>query len=181
MTEPLIDPAFALGLRAALAFILIAAAAHKMGDPARFREVLLGYGLVPQGLMRGAPLGIAFIELTIGIGLLIFPMSFVAAVSAGALLAAYGAVMALTILRGRAGLDCGCGARNQPIGWPLVARNVVLMGIANFAATPATVFGLHWLTYGTAGFVAVVAAVTYASLDVLLANRAALLMRRAHA
>lgn len=167
-----IDPALALGLRLVLAFVLVSAAAHKMEDVAAFKAVLQGYGLVPSIAMPAAPFGLALVELTIAAGVLLFPLSVAAATSAGVLFTAYGGVMAATILRGRRDLDCGCGARNLPLGWSLVFRNCVLVAVSLTAATPQSIAGLNWLGWVTVVFVAGFGILFHLAAETLLANHA---------
>src|SRR5690554_6059821 len=47
---------------------------------------------------------------------------------------AYGAAMAVSLFRGRAEIDRGCGGAAHPVSWLLVLRNLVLAGLAALVA-----------------------------------------------
>jgi hypothetical protein len=54
-----------------------------------------------------------------------------------AMLGVYATGMAVNIRRGRTTIECGCGGAGQPLGWPLVIRNLVLMAIAAIGVATA--------------------------------------------
>ena len=86
---------------------------------------------------------------------------------------------AANLLRGRRALDCGCGARPQPLGEGLVVRNVVLVAIALAAALPASGRALVALDAATIAGGAAALAALYAAADAALANGARSHARRA--
>ena len=84
-------------------------------------------------------------------------------------------------MRGRRRIDCGCGARPQPLGEGLLARNAVLLGIALAAALPTSgraLTGIDAVSIlgGAAGLSALSAAI-----DAALANGARSAVLRARA
>ena len=94
------------------------------------------------------------------------------AFASAALLALYAFAIAFNLTRGRLTLDCGCGARPQPISEGLVARNAALVALALLAGLPATGRALVWLDAITIVGGAVALAALYAAVDAALASRA---------
>jgi hypothetical protein len=156
-----LDPALALTLRAALALLLLGAAFAKLRRFAAFRAAVAGYRLLPERGVGAAALGLLAAELSLGAMLLMPTLGAPAALGAAALLLLYAGAMAVNLARGRRDVDCGCtgpGAR-RPIGWELVARNLLLAGVALGAALDGVSV--------VAG--AAVLALLYATLDASLA------------
>jgi len=167
---PALDPALRAALRCALALLWLAAARHKLRDPARFRDALAGYRLIPAPLVRASAAGVAALELALGLALLAPGTGPAPALAAAALLALYALAIAANLARGRRAIDCGCGARPQPLGEGLVMRNAVLVGIALAAALPATGRALSWIDAPTIAGGAAALAALYAAADAALAN-----------
>ena len=121
------DPVLAHVCRGVLALVFLSAAAHKLRAPRDFVATLRGYGLVPGALAPAVAALLVGAELAIGAGLLAPATQRAAALGATALLALYGASIAVNLLRGRRDIDCGCGgpAARQPLSGWLVLRNVV--------------------------------------------------------
>lgn len=154
MSPPALDPVVVHVLRLSLALLLAAALRHKLRDPARFREVLVGYALLPARLVRPAAAGVTAAEAALAVGLLVGPWAGAAGRGAAALFALYGAAIAVNLARGRRDLDCGClgpaGARVGLHGG-LVLRNAVLVGAALAAAAPPAARALGGLDLFTIG------------------------------
>jgi hypothetical protein len=178
---PEIDPALRAALRGALALLWLASAGHKLRDPARFRDALGGYRLVPAGAVRAAAGLIVALELGLGLALLLPGSGAAPAVATAALLACYAAAIAANLLRGRRAIDCGCGARPQPLDEALVARNAALVGLALLAALPGSARGLVWLDAATIAGGAAALAALHAAADAAIASRIRFRGRRAHA
>ncbi len=70
-----LDPGFQWVLRLALAWLLLAAARHKLRSAGAFRSALEGYGLLPRGLVGAAARGLALAELAAGLALLAPPLA----------------------------------------------------------------------------------------------------------
>lgn len=174
------DPLFAMTVAVFLAVLTGGAGVHKLSAPARFREALSAYGLLPSSLTHIAARIIPVVELAIA--LLLFMMLLVpsvggsGAVLAAALFAFYGLALAINLLRGRRDFDCGCswggaGATGQGrIHWGLVVRNAVLVALAL-----ALVFGgeartVTWLDRVNAMAAGLAFGVIWIAFDILLAN-----------
>jgi len=167
---PALDPALRAALRCALALLWLVSAHHKLRDPARFRDALAGYRLIPAPAVHVFAAGIAALELGLGLALLLPAAGPAPALATAALLALYALAIATNLVRGRRAIDCGCGARPQPLGEGLVARNAVLVGVALAAALPAAGRALTWLDLATIGGGAAALAALYAAADAALAN-----------
>lgn len=103
-------------------------------DKLRHRDLLPGvianYRLLPDALVPPAALLLPFVELLVAAGLLLGNRP-AAPLAAMALLLVFAAAMAINIRRGRRQIDCGCGhvGLRQQLGWPMVARNIVLANL----------------------------------------------------
>jgi len=167
---PALDPALRAALRCALALLWLVSGRHKLHDPARFRDALAGYRLVPARFVHAVAAGVAALELALGFALLLPAAGPAPALATAALLGLYTLAIAANLVRGRRAIDCGCGARPQPLGEGLVVRNAVLVGIALLAALPATGRALTWLDAATIVGGAAALAALYAAADAALAN-----------
>lgn len=165
-----LDPALQGTLRLALAWLLLAAGAHKLRHPAAFREALAGYRLLPRGLGGLAARVLTALELGSGLALLApGPARFAGVVAAG-LFALYAGAITLNLARGRRQIDCGCGGpgRRRPLSGGLVARNLLLVCAAVASSCPAASRPLVWLDVVTVGAGALVLALLYAAADLTL-------------
>ncbi len=172
MTALALDPVLRLTLRAALSVLFVWSACHKLRDVAAFRTALANYQLVPDRWIRSSAKLCIAIELCIALALWVPEFSAFAAYTAAGLLTIYTSAIGINLLRGRRGIDCGCGgfARHQPLSAALVVRNAVVSAAALASALPATSRLLMWVD-GMTIFAAVVAlALLYAAVDGLLVN-----------
>jgi hypothetical protein len=167
-----LDPALRTTLRSALGLLWLASASHKLRDSRRFRDALAGYELVPAAAVRTLAMLVTALELLLGIWLFAPDAGAAPALVTGALLALYALAITANLLRGRRALDCGCGARPQPLGEGLVARNAVLVAIALAAALPANERPLVALDAATIAGGAAALAALYAAADAALASAA---------
>ncbi|WP_226017987.1 MauE/DoxX family redox-associated membrane protein [Novosphingobium sp. FKTRR1] len=130
------DLALQLGPVASLAgaigigLVFVQAGAAKL----RHRDVLPGvianYRLLPDALV--APLAAVLPPFEIVLGLVLAATGdMAAALVAVSLLLGFAGAMAINVARGRTQIDCGCGRSQlrQPIGWPLVLRNLVMAAL----------------------------------------------------
>jgi hypothetical protein len=171
-----VDPVVAWTLRLALALLLAAAAAHKLRDAAGFRAILADYGLLPRAAVAPAAAGLTLVEGALALGLLVPAVASVAAASAAALLALYGAAIAANLVRGRRHVACGClgPSADEPLHAGMLARNAVLAAAALAAAAPAGGRALGALDAFTVAAAAATLALLYLATDGLMAaSRAA--------
>jgi hypothetical protein len=135
--------------------VFLQAASHKAQNVESFSGFVRDYQIVPMGME--APVSRALIAIEIFItGALMGPGTRDAASGiAISILSIYAAAMAHNIVRGRKEIQCGCGAEPQWLGWPLVVRNVILIGVAALALrsdeSPHSLGA--WMVTMTSGFV----------------------------
>jgi hypothetical protein len=165
------DPVVDATLRTALALLFGTAAAHKLADRPRFRAILADYRLLPESLVGPAAMLVAAAELVVAV-LLIAPRGGAGPIAAAAVLALYGAAIAINLGRGRRHIDCGCAgpAASRPLSGWLVARNAVLAGVALIALLPVRTRPLLWIDGLTIVAATATVAALYAALDRMLAD-----------
>ncbi len=179
MIDPLLPTAIAFGF----AVLFVAAAWHKLSARGRFEAILRDYRLLPEFLVRPVALLMPVVELTLALGWMSDLSTRVTALASAALLATYAFAMAINLMRGRVYIDCGCGfgasAGEEPaLSSSMVARNIILIGLALLPLVPATGRDL-----GITDFVVVLASVLtaillYAGSGQLIKNRAAIMTWR---
>jgi uncharacterized membrane protein len=151
----MVDPALSSLALLLLAVIFGLAALAKLRELEVFRGVVEQYDLLPRALVTPFAYALPVVELGAALGLLAPATRAPAAALLILLLLAFAAAMAINLLRGRSGIDCGCfiGGQKQRISWPLVARNLVLAGFGLTllgAGTGRPLAALDWLTIAAA-------------------------------
>ena len=91
----------------ALGAVFVAAALPKIKDPPAFAHMIYNYRLVPAGLVNGLALVMPWIELVVGILLIVGAWRREAAVVATLLLLVFLGAIGWNLARGHA-IDCGC-------------------------------------------------------------------------
>ncbi len=121
--------------RLLLAALFLSAGVAKFARRTEFQWALERYQILPWQLVRPVSRTLPIAEVIVGVLLAVGLLLPLAAISAAALLVAFAGAVAINLLRGRE-IDCGClGITAQRvIGWPLVARNLVLAGAALLVA-----------------------------------------------
>jgi hypothetical protein len=139
------DPVIDATVRTALALLFLAAATHKIRDPARFRATVADYRLLSPALVTVGAVILVLSEVAVAVALAIARAWGLA--GAAALLALYAAAVAINLARGRRHLDCGCTgpALRRPISGWLVLRNLVLVAIALADLAPVATRSLVWI------------------------------------
>jgi hypothetical protein len=144
--------------------VLLAAAIAKARRPAESQQALAAFGLGTTAARRAGWAALVAVEVILAATLAAGAAE--AAYAAGALMLAFAALLVVQIARGRAGAPCGCFGARSTIGWPGVARNVVLA--AAFFALPqlehARVSDTGWLAIGLGVALVAVAALAVAVL-----------------
>jgi hypothetical protein len=154
-----LDPAIGWIIALSLGLLLAAAAVHKLREPARFRAALAGYRLLPEAALGAVGVVVIGTELAAAAMVVLPAARPLGGALVAALMAAYGAAIAVNLLRGRTRIDCGClgFGKSERIAWWMVGRNAALAVAALAARLPAgarPLEALDWLT--VAGTVMVV-------------------------
>lgn len=117
--------------RSGLSVVLVGAALAKLLGPRQaFALEIEAFGLLPRRATMPVAVTLPRLELALGVALLLgLFVPYVAAATA-LLLGVFTLAVVISLVRRRSH-GCGCfGGRARRIGWPVVARNVVLVGVA---------------------------------------------------
>jgi len=174
-----LDPAIEVVLRGGLALLFGATAFEKARDFNGFRAALIGYALLPERLAGAIAALLASSEAALAIALVApaaLELRATALVASAALLALYGAAIAVNLARGRRDIECGCGgpASRQPLSEWLLARNALLLAAALVCRGGAASRPLVWVDALTVGGGIAVLAATWLAVHRLLANAPAI-------
>lgn len=116
--------------RLVIGVVFLLAGGGKLRSPRAAREAVLAYEVLPRPLAGPVAALLPYAELLIGGLCLAGLLVPVAGAAAGVLLVAFTAAMSVNLRRGRR-LPCYCfGSSGASIGWPLVARNLILLALA---------------------------------------------------
>jgi len=151
-------------LRFLLAAALLVSAVAKLAAGRSSREALRSYGVQSARARAALWAGVIVAETALAVGLAAGVSG--AAEAATVLLALFAGVLAVAVLRGRSGAPCGCFGGRSRIGWPAVARTLLLAAAAAVVAfapdtTPSTE---AWLAAGLAAALVGLAALAVAVL-----------------
>lgn len=172
---PVLDPVVASVLSAVLSVIFLTGAWQKLRDLALFEANVENYRLLPDGLAWPTAILLPVWELAAGAMLLLEATRPAGAVLAIGLLSVVTAAVAINLLRGRTGIDCGCGSLgghvgDQTLNWGLTVRNAVLVIAAALVLREDAPRSLVWIDYlsvagGTLGLLGL-----YVTANQLMAN-----------
>jgi len=113
--------------------IFTVAGVAKLADTTGFYVALSGYALVPKWSLAGLVATVPWIELGLGVLLLVGSLVVEACVACAALLLAFFVGMAYNLAAGIL-TPCGCFFGMEPIGFLSLARDLVLLALVGFAA-----------------------------------------------
>jgi hypothetical protein len=176
-----LDPVVAHATASALAAVFLLAGIGKLREPDSFQAAVEGYELLPSPVVRALVWLLPLAELAAGGLLLMTTTRSAGALLALSLLALFGAAIGTNLLRGRAGIDCGCGwGPAVPVGPGLLVRNVVLMAASLLVLLPLSARETVWLDLLAALFLAVFLFGLNTLATAMLAHHARLLSLRNH-
>ncbi len=112
-----------------LAPIFLASGLSKLPNQRRFVFIVLAYKVLPQHLAYLYAAALPWVEVVVGLMLLLGIATRIGAALAGLLLLSFALAVMLNIMRRRTSLDCGCfGNRHkQRLGGKVLARNGALL------------------------------------------------------
>ena len=124
-----IHPVFILIMRFLLGFIFIYASYEKILDPAKFARDISNYHVVPFGLENVIAIILPWLELIIGLGMILGVCIDANAFISGGLLILFIVLITQAIFRGF-NIDCGCGLKEgEVVGWSKIVENLSLIHI----------------------------------------------------
>ena len=104
------------------------ASLDKIQNPAQFARDVANYHVMPFGLENLSAIVVPWLELLIGIGLIIGVMVDGAAIVSLSLMLLFIVLISQAILRGF-NIECGCGLKEgQLVGWEKILENIVFLG-----------------------------------------------------
>ena len=119
---------FFLIIRLLLGAMWVWASLDKVQDPAQFSRDVANYHVMPFGLENLSAIVVPWLELLIGIGLIIGVMVDGAAIVSLSLMLLFIVLISQAILRGF-NIECGCGLKEgQLVGWEKILENIVFLG-----------------------------------------------------
>jgi len=115
--------------RSLLVAIFLTSSLPKLRHPRAFTTAVQAYHLLPQPWIRPFAIILPWLELALGLMLLLGWGTRIAALAGSGLLLVFLTAMGINLARGRKDLDCGCSGKkhSQKIGWKTIARNIVLV------------------------------------------------------
>ena len=124
-----------LAVRVVLGAIFVVAGASKVGHADMFAAQIAGFRLLPAAVIAPIAIALPFLEVLLGIYLILGLFTRTAAWIAVALLAAFDLAIASAVVRGMS-VSCGCFGPNDATvtSWAEVARDAVFVVLAAFVA-----------------------------------------------
>ena len=125
-------PIFILITRILLGLIFIIASIDKIIDPAGFARDISNYHFVPFGFENIIAIILPWLELFIGLGLILGVMVDGASVISGILLILFIILIFQATIRGF-NIDCGCGLKEgEIVGWRKIFEDLIFLAGAYF-------------------------------------------------
>ena len=129
----------ACAVRVALGLLLLRACCGKARDLPGFVATVRGYRLLPDPVAPSAASALVAGELVVAGLLLCGLQTALAGLAAAMLFVLFAGAMAINLLRGRAGISCGClpgAASRQLLSWGAVSATASLAPLALLAGAP---------------------------------------------
>jgi uncharacterized membrane protein YphA (DoxX/SURF4 family) len=126
----LVHPWVGLLLRIYLGGLFIYASMYKINYPGEFAETIASYQLLPFWAVNVTALIMPWVELVIGVLLVLGVRTKAAAALVGGMLALFSLVILVTLLRGIP-IGCGCFTSvEDPLGWGTLGRDLLWLAMA---------------------------------------------------
>lgn len=137
-----------------LAGVMVVAGLGKLADREGFVQAVINYQILPRGVARTFARLVPWSELGSAVLILSGQWAIPGAWLSGLLLLGFTAAIGINIVRGRP-VNCGCLGKltADKVGWPLLLRNVLLIGLAILVIAPlderALVSTSEWFAMST--------------------------------
>ncbi len=123
-----IHPLLVLIMRVLIGLIFIYASYDKILDPSKFARDISNYHVVPFGLENTIAIILPWLELVIGLGIVLGVCINGNTLICGGLLTLFILLIFQAILRGF-NIDCGCGLKEgEMVGWSKIIENFLFLG-----------------------------------------------------
>jgi len=145
-----------LAARLLVGFVMLIAGAGKLGAIEQFGHNIYNYGLLPLSLVNIAALIFIWVEIAVGVLLIVGAAVRGSALLSGALLLLFIGAVLWAMSQGLE-IDCGCfgnanGEGGVKVGWPKVLENFGLLAASIFLIYfPRSYFSLDQLLQGNGG------------------------------
>ena len=123
-----VHPVLILIIRLLLGATFIYVSYNKILDPAKFARDISNYHIIPFGLENTVAIILPWLELIIGLGIVLGVCIDANVFISGGLLILFIILIAQAILRGF-NIECGCGLKDgQMVGWSKIIENFLYLG-----------------------------------------------------
>ena len=129
MNKAKILSAIAIIIRLLLGFLFLYSALDKILDPAKFAEVIYNYRLLPVELLNICAMIVPWIEITIGITLLLGVWLTASALLLSGLTIVFIGLLLSAIVRGL-NIECGCfslDAEGSMVSWKRIFEDILIL------------------------------------------------------
>jgi len=129
MNKAKILSAIAILIRLLLGFLFLYSALDKILDPAKFAEVIYNYRLLPVELLNICAMIVPWIEITIGITLLLGVWLTASALLLSGLTIVFIGLLLSAIVRGL-NIECGCfslDAEGSLVSWKRIFEDILIL------------------------------------------------------
>ena len=123
-----INPYLILLIRFFLGLVFIYASYDKILDPEKFARDIANYHIIPFGLENSIAIILPWLELLIGMGIILGIFLDGSVVLSGSFLILFIFMIFQAMMRGF-NIECGCGLKEgEMVGWPKILENIVFLG-----------------------------------------------------
>ena len=123
-----INPVLILLIRVILGLVFIYASYDKILDPGNFARDIANYHIIPFGLENSIAIILPWIELFIGLGIILGIFLDGSVFLSGGFLVLFILMIFQAMMRGF-NIECGCGLKEgEMVGWSKILENIVFLG-----------------------------------------------------
>ena len=123
-----INPYLILLIRCLLGIVFIYASYDKILDPEKFARDIANYHIIPFGLENSIAIILPWLELLIGMGIILGIFLDGSVVLSGSFLILFIFMIFQALMRGF-NIECGCGLKEgEMVGWSKILENIVFLG-----------------------------------------------------
>ena len=122
------NPYLILSISCLLGLVFIYASYDKILDPEKFARDIANYHIIPFGLENSIAIILPWLELLIGMGIILGIFLDGSVVLSGSFLILFIFMIFQAMMRGF-NIECGCGLKEgEMVGWSKILENIVFLG-----------------------------------------------------